>query len=140
MPTFRLKDCSLDLRIEPLAGPLARADRQCAWRVYLALLTRPALRDERMPEAELRDFVRALRAPLEDWPAAELADPRATHLGHALAAAIEAVFLPCLRHASSEAAAWPAVRDFCRALSSELARLYGFPDAGAGVPGDLWGA
>jgi len=56
----------MKLRLEPLAGELAPDDRQIAWRLYVALVTRSRLRDEQMPETELRDLIDALRTILQE--------------------------------------------------------------------------
>jgi hypothetical protein len=140
MPTFRLGECTVELKIEPLTGPLAPADRQWAWRLYLALVARPGLRADELSADELRDFIGALQAMLADWPAAQIENPRPGHLGHLMAAVIELILVPCLVHGRHAPAAWVSVREFCHALARELASLYRFPDAGANVPRDLLAA
>lgn len=137
MARFQLHDCSINLRLEPLAGELAAADRQLAWRLYLALATRPALRDEEMPEVEVKALVEALRTVLEDWPAARIEAPRPEHLGFVAVTIIETILLPCIRHGQGASPGWHATRDFCDAFARELARAYGLPDAGTNVPRDL---
>ena len=140
MLKFQLNDCSMNLRIEPLSGTLAASDRRLAWRLYLALVTRPALRDEEMPERELRNLVLALQTMLARWPAARIEAPRPGQLGFLVVTVIETILLPCVRHGRETAAGWPAVREFCGALAREIAQTYGFPDAGASVPKDLLAA
>ena len=138
MATFQLNDCSMNLQIEPLGGELVAADRRAAWRLYLALATLPALRDDQLPERALRDLIVSLQAMLEEWPAGEIKAPRPGHLGFLVVAMIEMVLLPCINRASP--AGWRAVREFCHASAREIARTYGFPDAGANPPQDLLAA
>jgi len=140
MPTFRMGECTLDLKIEPLTGALAQADRQSAWRLYLALVARPALRADELFAEDLRDFIGALQAMLEDWPAAQIENPRPEHLGHLMTTVIEMIFVPCLVHGRHVPAASTSVREFCHTLARELASTYRFPDAGANVPRDLLAA
>jgi hypothetical protein len=138
MATFQLNDCTMNLQIEPLGGELAAADRRVAWRLYLALATRSALRDDQLPERELRDLIVSVQAMLADWPAAEIKAPRPGHLGFLVIAVVELVLLPCLNRASP--AGWRAVREFCHAFAREIAQTYGYPDAGANPPKDLLAA
>ena len=140
MLRFQLNDCSMSLRIEPLSGALAASDRRLAWRIYLALVTRPALRDEDMPERELRDLIQALQAMLAHWPAARIEAPRPGHLGFLVVTVIETILLPCVIHGRQMSAGWPAVREFCGGFAREIAQTYGFPDAGAALPRDLLAA
>ena len=140
MPRFQLNDCSMNLVIEPLSGELAPADRQLAWQIYLALATRCALREEQMPERELRDLVDALQTMLGYWPAARIEAPRPGQLGFLIVTVIEMILLPCVSHGRGASAGWRAVREFCDAFAREIARTYGFPDAGANVPKDLLAA
>ena len=140
MLKFQLNDCSMSLRIEPLSGRLAASDRRLAWRLYLALVTRPALRDQEMPERELRDLVHALQTMLVDWPAARIEAPRPGQLGFLVVTVIETILIPCVSHGKETSAGWFAVREFCGALAREIAQTYGFPDAGASVPKDLLAA
>jgi hypothetical protein len=140
MPTFRLGECTLELKIEPLAGALAQADRQWAWRLYLMLVARPALRSDELSAEDVRDFIAALQAILEDWPAAQIENPRPEQLGHVMATVIQMILMPCLVHGRHTPAAWTSVREFCHALARELASLYRFPDASANVPQDLLAA
>jgi hypothetical protein len=140
MPTFRLGECTVDLKIEPLTGALAQTDRQWAWRLYLELVARPALRADELFADDLHDFVGALRAMLEDWPAAQIESPRPGHLGHLMTTVMELILVPCLVHGRNAPAAWTSVREFCHALARELASAYRFPDAGVNVPRDLLAA
>src|SRR4051812_9660515 len=117
MPTFQLNDCCLSLRIEPLCGELRTADRQLAWQLYLALVTRPSLRNDEMPELELRALVAALQTMLETWPAAEVDAPRPGQLGFLIITVIETILLPCITHGSGTTPGWRSVRDFCHALA-----------------------
>lgn len=137
MPTFTLGECSIALSIEPLAEPLAREDRQLAWELYLALATRPALRADALPPDALGELVDSLRGMLSRWPAGEIENPRAGHLGFLLVAIIELVFVPCLVRGAQSSDAIRPVLDFCQSMAREVARVYGFPDPGANVPGDL---
>lgn len=140
MPTFTLSQLSIDLNVQPLAGPLAPQDRQLAWGLYLALTTRPALREEAMLRAELDELIDSLRTLLERWPAAEISNPQAGHLGFLAVAVIELIFLPCLEHGAHVPEACGAVRRFCESFAREIAITYGFPDAGASAPQDLLSA
>ena len=140
MPRFQLNECSINLRIEPLSEPLVYEDRQLAWRLYLALVTRPALRDDEMPAPELGELIDALRRMLEEWPAARIQAPRAGQLGFVVVTVIETILLPCISQQGAKARGWRAVREFCQALAREIAATYGFPDAGANVPKDLLAA
>jgi hypothetical protein len=140
MPRFQLNDCSMNLRIEPLSGELAPADRHLAWRLYLALVTRPALRNEEMPESELRDLIDALQAMLEHWPASTIETPRPGQLGFLVVAVVEMILLPCVGHGKGASPGWRAVREFCSAFAREIAQTYSFPDPGANVPKDLLAA
>jgi hypothetical protein len=137
---FRLGQCTLALTIEPLAGALAHLDRQLAWRCYLALVTRPALRNDTRSRDALEELITALGIILAEWPAGQVDAPRQGHLGYLLVTVIEAVLVPCLHHEDAGPASWHAVRGFCQALARELAREYGFPDAGANIPADLLAA
>jgi hypothetical protein len=137
MPTFKLGDCAVDLKIEPLTGALAQIDRQCAWRLYLALVARPSLQADELFADDLSSFIERLQAAVEDWPAAQIEEPRPGHLGYLIASVIEMILLPCLVHGRRAATARSSVREFCHALARELADLYGFPDAGANMPRDL---
>jgi hypothetical protein len=127
----------MSVRLEPLAGELAAADRELAWRLYLALATRPALRDEQMPEPDLKALVDALRTMLQDWPAAQIQAPQPGHLGFVVVTIIETILLPCISHGRGSPEGWRATREFCYALAREIANTYGFPDAGTNVPRDL---
>jgi hypothetical protein len=153
MPTFRLGHCSIELRFDPLASSsvpaaLTAADRQLAWRLYLALQLRPELHGHECPAPALRELLASLEQWLGDWPAAQIDEPNARQLGHALTAVAEFVLRPCLqapqqpsaRPAEPGDAAWPAVRAFLQDLARELARAYRFPDAGLKVPEDLLAA
>jgi hypothetical protein len=140
MPRFQLNDCSLSLRIEPLSGELAPADRHLAWRLYLALVTQSALRSDQMPQRELHDLIHALRTMLDDWPAARIEAPRPGQLGFLVVTIIETILLPCVSYGEGASGGWPAVRQFCDALAREIAQTYGFPDAGANMPKDLLAA
>jgi hypothetical protein len=139
MVSFQLNECTLDLQIEPLAGAQATADRQLAWRVYLTLVTRSALRQPQLSETEVRRLIGALEELLAQWPAAEIEKPVSAQLGFVIVTVVEMILIPSLSHAHS-ADGWAAVRDFCQGLARELAKVYGFPDAGANVPGDLLAA
>ena len=144
----------MDLAVEPLGGDLAAADRRTAWSLYVAIIVRPEVRgglvgDDSPPRGdiatELRGFVRHLERIMVDWPAAEVQNPRATHLGYCLAAAVEMILLPFLRClddtrgivVDSNRADWIAVRNFFRELARELSASYGFPDATARVPREV---
>jgi hypothetical protein len=140
MPRFQLNDCSMNLLIEPLLGELAPADRQLAWQLYLALVTRSGLREEEMPASELRDFVDALQTMLERWPASKIETPRPGQLGFLGVTVIEVILLPCISHGQGASPGWRAVREFCHAFAREIAEVYRFPDAGANVPKDLLAA
>ena len=139
MVTFQLNECSLNLQIAPLAGEQSVADRQLAWRTYLALIGQPALRRQQFDEAEVRRLIQTLKELVAQWPAAEIEKPDASQLGFVIVTVIEIILIPCLSRAQS-ADAWSAVRDFCHQLARELPRVYDFPDAGANVPGDLLAA
>jgi hypothetical protein len=139
MVSFQLNECTFDLEIEPLAGAQAKADRQLAWRVYLTLVTRPALRHTQMSDSEVRRLIGTLEEVLAQWPAAEIEKPAAAQLGFVIVTVIEMILIPSLSHAESTEG-WAAVRDFCPRLARELAKVYCFPDAGANVPGDLLAA
>jgi hypothetical protein len=140
MPKFQLNDCIISLRIEPLDGALALADRRLAWRVYLTLVMRPALRGDQMPERELRDLIDALQMMLGQWPAGRIEAPRPGQLGFLIVTIIEMILLPCVSYGSGAPASWPAVREFCDSLAREIADTYRFPDAGANMPKDLLAA
>lgn len=137
MPTFTLGDCSVDLAIVPLAGPLAPADRQCAWRLVLELLTRPRLRGEAADLAELFELVTVLRRLLAEWPAAQVERPDPGHLGRVALSVIDCVLMPCLLAGSLPAPTWQAVRTFLQTWALELVHTYGFGDIGADLPSDL---
>jgi hypothetical protein len=137
MVRFQLNGCSLNVRLEPLAGELAAADGHLAWRLYLALVTRVALRDEQMPQAAMAALVDDLRAMLEDWPAARIDRPRPEHLGFVVVTIIETILLPCISQGQGASPGWRATRDFCQAFARDLAHTYGLPDAGTNIPTDL---
>lgn len=139
MVRFQLNECTLELEIEPLAGAQAGADRQLAWRVYLTLVTRSALRQPQMSESEVRRVIGTFEELLAEWPAGEIDTPAPAQLGFVLVTVLEMILIPCLSHAESEEG-WSAVRGFCHDLARELAKVYGFPDAS--MPDDLevaWG-
>jgi hypothetical protein len=135
MPKFKLGQCSVDLGIEPLTGVLAAADHDLAWRTYLALVTRPELRQKQLPIKELQDLLSGWRQLLEQWPAPAIERPLPGQLGFLLLAVIELILMPCL--ASARADGWDAAREFLSALARELASVYGFVDPGASPPLDL---
>lgn len=137
---FRLGECTLALTIEPLAGALASVDRQVAWRCYVALVTRPALRNDARTRSALEELITAFGTILAEWPAGQVDAPREGQLGYLLVTVIEAVLVPSLHHEDAGPASWHAVRGFCQSLARALAREYGFPDAGANTPADLLAA
>jgi hypothetical protein len=137
MPIFKLGECLVDLKVEPLTGTLAKIDRQLAWRLYLALVARTSLQADELFAKDLGNFIMAQQVALHDWPAAQIEDPRPGHLGHLIAAVIEMILLPCFLRGRDAPTARASVREFCHALARELASLYGFPDAGANMPRDL---
>ncbi len=136
MPTLSLGECSVDLVVEPLKGPLAASERQIAWRLYLSLIASPILRSDAFSAAELSALVDELRRSLADWPAAELETTRANQLGSVMLTVIDVALLPCLHEGPPSPATWKAVRSFCQALGRDLARLYRFHDVGAALPAD----
>jgi hypothetical protein len=142
MVRFELNECSIELTIQPLTGALATADRQVAWQIYLALVTRSTLRGTQLPEADVRDLIEQLQRLLDRWPAGEVEAPSATHLGFAMVGVIEMILMPCVTSAKKAPSEWAAVRSFCQELASDIAKTYAFPDASAAVPRDLraaWG-
>ena len=140
MPTFKLGQCSMDFAIEPLLGSLAAADRQLAWRLYLALVSRPAIRGDSFPRDEIFELVSSIRTMLEHWPAAQIEQARTGHLGFQMISVIENILLPCLERGGQAPQCWRATREFLAALARDLARIYKFPDAGANLPRDLLAA
>lgn len=139
MAVFSLGDCSIELAIEPLAGPLAAADRQVAWQVLLELVGRPGLQRDAVTRDALAALADALRECLGDWPAGQVERPKPQHLGPVLLTTIEFLLLPCLdgRCDGNTPPGWPAVRTFCRALAREIAERYGFAAGRGALPPDL---
>ena len=136
MPTFKLDRCSVELLIEPLVGPLATADRRAAWRLYLALLTRPALRLGTLEADAVSELLASIEEILAAWPSADLEHPQPRHLGPALGTIVEWVLLPSLVQ-GGQVTAWQAVKSFCQALRQELAASYSFQDPSLNPPADL---
>jgi len=137
MPTFKLGECSVDLSVERLDGPLATADRQVAWRLYLELVARPALRDDAPAPDEIRALISAFRDLLAAWPAAQVETARPGQLGYLVLSIVQLVLVPCLQEGQASAQGWTATREFCRSLAAELARVYRFHDTTTALPADL---
>jgi len=137
MPEFKLGQCSVNLQLERLAGPLSENDRQVAWRIFLALSTCPELRHPEPSTEYVRALVGTLASRIECWPAGQVECLRPGHLGPLVCAVVELVLMPCLAERTVSVVQWNAVRVFCARLAQEVARHYDFPDPVANIPHDL---
>ena len=154
MPMFRLRDFSLLLNLPAQDDLRSPADRQCTWRVFVALARRPVLvgwrRRPKQPPAgalsELETLAAGLSEALTQLSMAE-STPASSTIADFVTRTLAFVIGPFLEKWGSEPGPSPEVAAFEADLASVLAFLrdtaaemteeYSFPDVVNGRPPGL---
>jgi hypothetical protein len=105
MPTFRKGHFCIDLSFRPAEGEVAAEDRQCAWEIYVEMISRTAVCGATTTKGEnifggeilsesfdsLYRFAEDARAILRRYPVGRVEPDRRDHLGFFLARLLEIV-------------------------------------------------